>query len=107
MKKSLSDMWPEFLKWADEYVGCGLNGSAIAMYSREDMRYAYQAGYEKSEWISVDDELPEITESVLITNNEITGHAYYMGEHWKIVASNTPVNKRDVTHWMPLPEPPK
>ena len=45
--KDLSGMWPEFLEWVNDYVGCGEDGAANAQYSREDMRYAFQAGYEK------------------------------------------------------------
>ena len=40
-------MWPTFLEWVDDYVGIGIGGGAKANYSREDMRYAFQAGYEK------------------------------------------------------------
>lgn len=59
-----------------------------------------------SEWISVDDSFPEPGEDVLVCN------------HWGDVDTDmvwiNPDGKREfyfdrtnVTHWMPLPEPPK
>lgn len=46
--KTLSEMWPVFLSWIDDYVDLGMSDSAKVLYSREDMRYAFQAGYEKA-----------------------------------------------------------
>ena len=112
--KNISEMWPKFLLWVDEYVGCGINGSAKAQYSREDMRYAYQAGYELSKWISVEDKLPEtdgvgheyVEVLVAVKLNEayheVKVVTYFFDEDGFNVL---PVN--EVTHWQPLPEPPK
>jgi len=45
---NLSENWPIFLTWYADY--CDLEGSSFTwsaiQHSREDMRYAYQAGYE-------------------------------------------------------------
>ena len=68
----------------------------------------YNAGYRKqSEWISVDERLPEVGESVL-------GYAESMEECFVVAYSNTyrtffcgQFPNDDITHWMPLPEPPK
>ena len=65
-----------------------------------------------SEWISVDDRLPEDRASVLITNGSIVGHARivengYFGPIFGIIASNDRVPSYNVTHWMPLPTPPE
>lgn len=46
--KNLSEMWSVFLDWIVDYVDLGMDGSAKVQYSREDMRYAFQAGYEKA-----------------------------------------------------------
>ena len=43
--KTISEMWPVFLEWVADYAGDS-ETAAHASYSREDMRYAYQAGYE-------------------------------------------------------------
>lgn len=45
--KNLSEMWPTFLEWVKDYVdGNADEDAANCVYSREDMRYAFQAGYE-------------------------------------------------------------
>ena len=41
--KSLDKVWPDFLKWIADYVGSDY-AAANAVYSREDMRNAFQAG---------------------------------------------------------------
>ena len=63
----------------------------------------YNAGYRKQEWISVDERLPERC-------------GYYLGcTHKSVIMiapffpytlNDEPQFKYDVTHWMPLPEPP-
>jgi hypothetical protein len=44
--KSLDEMWPIFLYWVNDYVGQNTNTFGNVPYSREDMRHAFQAGYE-------------------------------------------------------------
>jgi hypothetical protein len=44
--KNLDEMWPIFLHWVNDYVGQNTNTFGNVPYSREDMRYAFQAGYE-------------------------------------------------------------
>jgi len=72
------------------------------------------------EWISVDYKMPKDTEEVLI-NIEYGDiiQAYYSGTKWYISRdvrdnakdcySNNPelITLVEVTHWMPLPKPPK
>ncbi len=55
-----------------------------------------------SEWISVKDRLPEPNTVVLAhyTDGRICT-VDYLDEHLKFITSST------ITHWMPLPEPPK
>ena len=76
------------------------------------------------EWISVKDRLPEDDQHVLVYHAEdfhITvgyfesdyvqyyiesdGSKFYTDDGWETEISWAP--KGDVTHWMPLPEPPK
>ena len=65
----------------------------------------------KDNWISVKDELPEeYSEVIICINGGSTGVAYYepiglicafINDHYDELVSN------EVTHWMPLPLPPK
>lgn len=61
-----------------------------------------------NEWISVEERLPDIGyPSSLISYGENIGHARLVSEDlWRVVASNDAVPMVEVTHWMPLPEPP-
>ena len=67
------------------------------------------------EWISVKDRLPETTKIVDIYSGErITGcqyHDYPKEEgnykHFHCLRGRYDIKVEDVTHWMPLPEPPK
>ena len=57
------------------------------------------------EWISVEERLPDNGEKVLIADNEgymIVAKWYELGGWFLPVCRANPV-----THWMPLPEPPK
>ena len=79
----------------------------------------YRAGVEAAtpKWISVDERLPEVSDVVLVIANgkpreHITLHnalliASYWGEEGWIADGFESWDKLAVTHWMPLPEPPK
>ena len=62
------------------------------------------------EWISVKDELPEFDEQVLIITDKqqklvtklVSKHIDAEGE-----TLNWSPDIHEITHWMPLPEPPK
>lgn len=55
-------------------------------------------------WISVKDKLPEKAGPYLVFHDDIgVGIALYLGGLW--LADNN--HYEFVTHWMPLPEPPK
>lgn len=62
-----------------------------------------------SEWISVKEELPEQFHVVIACRTNKAGErvveaGYYSGDGiWKTVAQPT----KGVTHWMPMPKPPK
>lgn len=64
-----------------------------------------------SKWISVEDRLPG-TQKVLITDGDIVMRGYRRPDGvWKYGAEEhmkwERLSIRPVTHWMPLPEPPK
>ena len=54
-------------------------------------------------WISVKDRLPENNNSVLTYSDDIDGNKY------RLITPNLSLQSfpSSVTHWMPLPEPPK
>ena len=58
-------------------------------------------------WISVKDRLPEYDYDVIVAFDKF---AVYMGEcingRWVLNGHNTPAFQK-ITHWMPLPDPPK
>jgi hypothetical protein len=62
-------------------------------------------------WIPVTERLPEYDSVVLVTNGEDvgTGYRYVLGEigftGWAVPFAD--IEEDDVSHWMPLPEPPK
>ena len=66
------------------------------------------------EWISVDDRLPEYSndgfaDAVLVTDGFVQHMAYFVGREWRFAESGEikePMWYR-ITHWMPLPNPPK
>ena len=98
---------------------CGLffsEAEKIARFVIEEQGYRKQSepiscSHEKGgEWISVDERLPKQRKLVLciwtLENGCLNnyGFARYQGENvWYV--SNEGIHK--VTHWMPLPEPPK
>lgn len=97
--------------------------SLVKKYEHLETTFDYLAFEEKykefemvlnvnGKWISVKDELPEINEPILFTGKNTFGNrypaqkGYFSGDEW--YSSGLIDNCSDgVTHWMPLPEPPK
>lgn len=65
--------------------------------------YLIAHGVTVQEWLSIDDRLPEDSATVLVChkNGLVTTNAW-LGAHWWFENERNPI-----THWMPLPEPPK
>lgn len=66
----------------------------------------------KQEWISVKDRLPEKYDKFLVLssfpNDYIIGvRTSYFHPNYKKLGFTTGFDVDQVTHWMPLPEPPK
>ncbi len=66
------------------------------------------------EWISVKDRLPENRDDVLVcrtwwneTRNPQFGWYNDVAQEWQILESDGYYPCTKVTHWMPLPQPPK
>ncbi len=56
-------------------------------------------------WISVKERLPEVGKKVIVARDEKVEQGVYRGVNgwWKVYGTNT----KSVTHWMPMPQPPK
>lgn len=63
-------------------------------------------GYRKQEWISVNDRLPD-TDEVLVYRREGVGHAAPKKQGLDKMDWDVFFNIAKITHWMPLPQPPK
>lgn len=88
----------------------------------DDIAQAFEYGYKKgkhdtirdcniSTWIPVTERLPDYDLVVLVTDGEDvgTGYRYALGETgftgWAVPFAD--IEEDDISHWMPLPEPPK
>ena len=59
-----------------------------------------------SEWIKCSEQMPDEMVDVITSNGREVGKEWWDGTGWKSWAKYDSVNGI-VTHWMPLPEPPK
>ena len=67
-------------------------------------------GVTVQEWISVKDRLPEAWKQVLIySRHDFCESAVYIGVpgKWRVTWNHEMLEADSVTHWMPLPQPPK
>ena len=80
-------------------------------YSFEDVAgHLISNGVTVQEWISVDDKLPKPRKRVLIySRHGFCESAFYIGVpgEWRVAWNHEMLDADSVTHWMPLPEPPK
>lgn len=62
----------------------------------------------KAHWIPVTERLPEDDNTICILTNGVSDAIGYRGKvfGWHLIWTDY-VAESDVTHWMPLPEPPK
>lgn len=62
-----------------------------------------------SKWISVDERLPEHKQNIMVLNDGVVGMCSYNMTYFfdNIYYGNQETFGHNVTHWMPLPEPPK
>ena len=106
--------------------GLRARGDERLDYSFEDVAdYLISNGVTVQEWISVDDRLPGDEQDVLVIAHGWDGRLVYVGSHKRVEAQKSWLtgitNKSSewllwgwsylkepmVTHWMPMPEPPK
>ena len=86
------------------------NNQATGITANEIMRFPRADVQPVNQWISCKDKMPEHGVTVLIyTGNHMISLAWYdkVMEYFYICDSDYKYNPLDVTHWQPLPKPPK
>ena len=81
-------------------------GAIYAPYVARDL---LDCGVTVQKWIPVSERLPKVHKTVLICTDGQVHEAFLKGDGgWLAVfGDSTNINPSKVTHWMPLPEPPK
>ena len=106
------DVREKLMELLTEFYGCDpmyYNVDALAIAD-----HLISNGVTVQEWISVKDRLPEYSndgfaDAVLVTDGFVQHMAYFVGGEWRFAESGEikePMWYR-ITHWMPLPLPPK
>lgn len=88
----------DVLALAREYYSQGLKEEAVPVRAIKNIPPA-----DVGRWISVDERLPEDDHTVLVWSHRNSKEYFNVYDHGKWVIMET----EDITHWMPLPEPPK
>ena len=84
-----------------------------ACQERDRANELLQKGQEKHRWIPVTERLPEDREDVMVSvvsdGKAMIGTGWYVVEkgRWYVRCITTCEQCPDITHWMPLPEPPE
>ena len=80
---------------------------------REQERKGVEIDTVKNEWIRVEERLPKSQADVLVVAfwhecwQTMIGWHSDSGERWRVITPHGEREPGGVTHWMPLPEPPK
>ena len=106
------DVRGKLVELLTEFYGCDPMYYDVDVLAIAD--YLISNGVTVQEWISVEDRLPEYSDdefadAVLVTDGFVQHMAYFVGGEWRFAESGEikePMWYR-ITHWMPLPEPPK
>ena len=93
-------------EWGRKYGYCFNSLRLYAADRLEELETELSKLKEQQRWIPVTERLPEDDDDVLIMSSGSISMGYYSvyNEYW---ADYINVYNSDVTHWMPLPEPPK
>lgn len=58
-------------------------------------------------WIKCSERMPEELEDVLVTDGRSVEVMYLRFSLWYVTSPDSAICGDEVTHWMPLPEPPE
>ena len=92
-----------------EYYG-GFNGKTAAVQAVSDacvLAVAALREQEERRWIPVTERLPSIDETILVYDGDVGTGIFYKGAFQTFDENGYPFEISGVTHWMPLPQPPK
>ena len=96
-------------KYGYENYNMAIYGSSREKPMADMSKYVNEVAIEyhrlMSEWISVDERLPEPLKSILVFGNGIRSCAIY--DKGNFYPDFKALSGVEVTHWMPLPQPPK
>ena len=70
-------------------------------------RFIDANGVTVQEWIPVTERLPSIDETILVYDGDVDTGIFYKGAFQTFDENGYPFEISGVTHWMPLPQPPK
>lgn len=83
------------------------DGECYEEYKKDKMAKLEKAGVTVQDWTSVNDRFPEDNERVIAyrpNEPETSAYKYCVMWGWSVKSS---LKHRGITHWMPLPQPPK
>lgn len=97
---------PKDVEWNEtRQAYCWAGRNVIAPF--DDIWCAYEDGWStranRDQWISVDDRLPEKNQKIIAFSAHSINTTYFNGSNF----GDSRGMMLDVTHWMPLPEPPE
>lgn len=99
--------------YEEKHNGCPYDDDELCIrhLCGDALAYINQLESRVPKWISVKDRLPEDQRSVLTVNGhgEIRTMGLWskFGDEWTWVHNFCTMHYNDITHWMPMPEPPK
>ncbi len=76
-------------------------------YTTDEEAFAQIPSADVAQWISVKDRLPDDNDRVIAFRPyeaEVSAYRYCVARGWSL---KTSISNKGITHWMPLPEPPK
>ena len=94
-------MYEDLVKRLRSYNGWALNETL------DQAADAIEELTAQTRWIPVTERLPVNTKSVLIVHRGGVSTGWYNGRYWERGASTNHRPIQTITHWRPLPEPPK
>ena len=104
----MKDVREKLVELLTEFYGCDPMYYDVDALAIADHLVSH--GVTVQEWISVKDRLPEIGRSVIAYNApaKCAAEAMYKGEgRFLQFRWSARLQEHEVTHWMPLPQPPK